>query len=59
VAASTEEHSLMSVSISDSAKRLAELTNLQVTRIEENMDELITLKSEVAGLNQELDKFQS
>jgi len=49
VAAATEAHSAMSVTISDSAKKLSRLTNLQVQSIEENMNELLNLQKEASG----------
>jgi methyl-accepting chemotaxis protein len=59
VAAATEEHSAMSATISDSAKKLSHLTNLQVQSIEDNMNELMDLQKEVVGLHNELGKFEA
>jgi len=59
VAASSEEQSMMSVTISDSAKRLSELTNLQVKDIEDNLCELNGLKGEISGLHNQLAKFEA
>jgi methyl-accepting chemotaxis protein len=59
VAASSEEQSMMSVTISGSAKKLSDLTNLQVKDIEANLSELMDLKSEIAGLHNELAKFEA
>jgi methyl-accepting chemotaxis protein len=59
VAAATEQHSAMSITISDSAKKLSHLTNLQVQSIEGNMNELMDLQKEVGGLHHELGKFEA
>jgi len=59
VAASSEEQSMMSVTISASAKKLSDLTNLQVKDIEANLSELMDLKGEIAGLHSELAKFEA
>lgn len=59
VAAATEEHSAMSATISDSAKKLSNLTNLQVQSIDDNMNELMDLQKEVVGLQNELGKFEA
>jgi len=59
VAAATEEQSAMSATISDSAKKLFHLTNLQVESIEDNMNELMDLQKEVVGLHNELGKFEA
>ena len=59
VAAATEEHSAMSATISDSAKKLSELTNLQVESIEHNMNELLDLQKEACGLHNELKNFEA
>lgn len=59
VAAASEEQSMMSVSISGSAKRLSDLTNLQVKDIEANLSELMDLKGEITGLHSELAKFEA
>ncbi|MFT6910328.1 MAG: methyl-accepting chemotaxis protein [Oleiphilaceae bacterium] len=59
VATASEEQSMMSVSISGSAKRLSDLTNLQVKDIEDNLSELMDLKGEIAGLHVELGKFEA
>lgn len=50
---------MMSVTISGSAKKLSDLTNLQVKDIEANISELMDLKSEIAGLHNELAKFEA
>ena len=47
------------MSISGSAKRLSDLTNLQGKDIEANLSELIELKGEVVGLHNELAKFEA
>jgi len=59
VAASSEEQSVMSVTISGSAKKLSDLTNLQVKDIQANLSELMDLKGEIAGLHNELAKFEA
>ena len=59
VAAASEEQSMMSVTISGSAKKLSDLINLQVNDIEDNLSELMGLKGEIAGLRTELDKFDA
>ncbi|MFT6267398.1 MAG: methyl-accepting chemotaxis protein [Alphaproteobacteria bacterium] len=58
VAASSEEQSMMSVTISGSAKKLSDLTNLQVKGVEGNLSQLMGLKGEIAGLHEELAKFE-
>ena len=59
VAASAEEHSLMSNTIADSAKTLEQSTDKQVSAMTENQTKLIGLHEQIKNLNQELLKFES